>query len=403
MSFRAFLITINISHLPFDQESILRLLYLVSHPIQYQAPLLRKIAEQSDVELFVLFEHLETATAYHDPGFGQTVAWDVPLTEGYDHAGVKDRDHLKSEIEKSDVLWVHGWDTPLKRNAMKVAHLSGVKTLMRGENTEAAMPDGWGPKGMLKRWYLSRIFALCDGFLCIGSDNRDYYHNRGVGEDRLFSMSYTVDNDFFQTRVNEAALVQDTLCHELGISTSSPVILYAGKIQARKHPLTLLDAFKSLNQKEVGHPVLIYIGDGEQHAELEAAAKDMDEQVKILGFKNQTELPAYYELADIFVLAAEKEPWGLAVNEAMIGGCVPVVTSECGCARDLVDTSTGRIIAPDHSRDLANVLRDLLSDRGRLTEMGVAAKQRLDGWGLNESIAGLLDALKRISENRQTD
>ncbi len=33
-----------------------RLLYLVSHPIQYQAPLLRLVARQPDIDLHVVFE-----------------------------------------------------------------------------------------------------------------------------------------------------------------------------------------------------------------------------------------------------------------------------------------------------------------------------------------------------------
>ena len=64
-------------------ESKYRLCYLVSHPIQYQAPLLRRIAEMPDIELTVVFETLFTASAYHDDGFGCVVEWDSPLTNGY--------------------------------------------------------------------------------------------------------------------------------------------------------------------------------------------------------------------------------------------------------------------------------------------------------------------------------
>ena len=41
----------------------LRLLYLVSHPIQYQAPLLRLIARDDDIQLSVLFEHMGSTRA----------------------------------------------------------------------------------------------------------------------------------------------------------------------------------------------------------------------------------------------------------------------------------------------------------------------------------------------------
>ncbi len=378
---------------PFNQDITLRLLYLVSHPIQYQAPLLRKIAAESDIDLHVLFEHLDTAERYHDSGFHQDITWDVPLTEGYAHAAVQGVVHLGKEIARADVLWVHGWDTGLKRKALKLAKKAGVPVLMRGENTDAAMPDGWGLRGLLKRFYLARIFANCSGFLCIGSDNRQYYERRGIGSERLFSMPYTVDNDFFSTHVEQAKPGRGLLRKDLGIPENSPVVLYAGKLQARKHPLTLLQAFERLDPEKTDIPFLLYVGDGEQRATLERDAAGLGERVRVLGFKNQTELPAYYDLADVFVLASEKEPWGLGVNEAMVGGCVPIVSDECGCAQDLADDACGRIVKPGNAQALSDALGDLLSDRPRLKAMGEAAKTRISTWGLDESVAGLLQAL----------
>src|SRR5258708_31066044 len=62
-----------------------RLAYLVSHPIQCQAPLLRRIAQEPDIELTVLFGSDFSVRGYKDEGFGVGVKWDVPLLEGYDY------------------------------------------------------------------------------------------------------------------------------------------------------------------------------------------------------------------------------------------------------------------------------------------------------------------------------
>jgi glycosyltransferase involved in cell wall biosynthesis len=375
----------------------LRLLYLVSHPIQYQAPLLRLIAKQPSIELIVMFEHVDTISSYHDAGFGQTISWDVPLTDGYDNQVIKNVEHLHAEISKADALWVHGWDSGLKRGALKYAKKIGLHVLMRGENTDAAMPDGWGLKGMVKRLYLSYIFANCSGFLCVGSDNRRYYQNRGVEAARLFSMPYTVDNNFFRTRIEKASNLREEFRESLNISKNAPVILYAGKLLARKHPITLLYAFKKLNFNAENAPYLLFVGDGEERVELDQLAKDAGERVRVLDFKNQTELPAFYDLADIFVLASEKEPWGLSINEAMVGGCVPIVTEECGSAKDLIDNSTGRIVAPGDVGDLSQALDDLLANPENLAEMGANAKTRIKSWGLEESVGGLRAAIDQLS------
>src|SRR4051794_26179897 len=55
-----------------------RLAYLVSHPIQYQAPMLRRIAQEPDIDLTVFFGSDFSVRDYKDEGFGVGVKWDVP-------------------------------------------------------------------------------------------------------------------------------------------------------------------------------------------------------------------------------------------------------------------------------------------------------------------------------------
>ena len=47
-----------------------RIAYLVSHPIQYQVPLLRRIAQEPDIDLTVLFGSDFSVRGYEDKGFG---------------------------------------------------------------------------------------------------------------------------------------------------------------------------------------------------------------------------------------------------------------------------------------------------------------------------------------------
>ena len=66
-------------------EPKIRLAYLVTHPIQYQAPLLRRIAAEPGIDLTVFFCSDFSLKSYLDPDFGKTIAWDIPLTGGYRH------------------------------------------------------------------------------------------------------------------------------------------------------------------------------------------------------------------------------------------------------------------------------------------------------------------------------
>jgi len=372
-----------------------RLLYLVSHPIQYQAPLLRRIAAEAEIELLVLFENMETAGAYFDEGFGAEITWDVPVTEGYQFQQVGPLGEIEDRISEADVMWIHGWDSRLKLRALEAARRRGVPVLMRGENTLAAMPDGGGLRGMFKRTYLRWIFYRCAAFLCIGTDNRNYYRAHGIDDARLFSMPYAVDNQFFTQQAERATETREDFRRQLDLSPSRPVIVFAGKFQQRKNAAVLAAAFQSLDRGITRDPYLLFVGDGEQREILLAEART-DSSVRVVGFRNQRELPAFYDLADVFVLPSSKEPWGLAVNEAMASGCAIIATNECGCAADLIDESCGRVVPADDPQSLASALTEILGDENTARGMGAKARERVSRFGFDEDLAGLSEAMKAV-------
>ena len=67
------------------RTTAMRLAYLVTHPIQYQAPLLRRIAREPDIHLKVFFASDVSIRSFFDPAFKQSIQWDVPLLEGYEY------------------------------------------------------------------------------------------------------------------------------------------------------------------------------------------------------------------------------------------------------------------------------------------------------------------------------
>jgi len=326
---------------------------------------------------------------YFDEGFQREVRWDVPLTDGYEFTALGDTS-LEYEISNCDTLWVHGWQTAALRRAVRIAAGSGIPVLMRGENCDLAMPDGAGIRGWLKRRYLQRIFANCSAFLAIGSLNRAYYIARGVHDARIFHVPYAIDNTAFNEAADRAQAARPSLKEQLGIAAETPVILYAGKLSRRKHPELLADAARTLTDM-TPKPALVYAGDGEMMTEMKKHAPD----ALFAGFVNQSELPAFYAMADVFVLPSEKEPWGLAVNEAMACGTAVIVSDQVGAAPDLVDDTCGAIFDSGNVAALAKALRTCLPTSG---EMGARARRKIAGWNFAADVEGLKRALRYVSE-----
>lgn len=371
-----------------------RLAYVVSHPVQYQAPLLRLIARQADIDLHVYFLSNLSGGGYYDAGFGSWVEWDVPLTEGYPHTFLAEGKRaswgipLYRELAGShyDAVWIHGYARPGTRNALVAAKKSGARVLLRGESHLGLRKDH-----VVRRALLRRFFSLANGFLAIGSLNAAFYRHHGIRDEDIYLVPYAVDNQFFAQAAAEAAATRESLRAELEIESRSPVILFASKMSQIKGPDLLLDAFLELDLKPA--PYLIFVGEGDKRAALESSAQG-HARVRFLGFRNQTEIPRYYDLCDVFVLPSRWDPWGLVINEAMNAGKPIVTTSSVGAAPDLVhDGVNGSVVEAGDSRALRAALERLCSDPSLARDQGRESLRIISSWGFDADLVGLRRAL----------
>ena len=384
--------------------SKIRLAWLSTHPIQYQASLLRAIAQSPGIDLTVLFFSDFSTRNYLDREFGREIKWDIPLLEGYQYEFLAGTGHVENRVnftrprikglaerltkKNFDAVMIQGWNHYGYVAAAWYAKRSGLKVLLRCEATDH-VASSTGLKRLVREEVVKFILSRTDCCLSIGSRNRDFYRCRGVSENRIGFMPYCVDNEYFRRRAENADTT--ALAKSMGLEPDIPVILYASKLNARKHADQLLAAYSQLDGRR---PYLLFVGDGELLPTLKnMAEKDNLDNVRFLGFLNQSELPAFYALADIFVLPSINETWGLVVNEAMNAGCAIVVTTEVGSGADLVESGeNGYVVPADDVPALTKALTSCLQN-SHYKKMGQQSQRIISRWGIESNVAGLRTAL----------
>lgn len=399
--------------------SPVRVAYLVSHPIQYQAPLLRRIAREKDLELTVFFGSDFSARGYEDKGFGTKVHWDVPLLEGYksrllpalrDDGTVSattplSRGFLRAFRESDgeaafDALWVHGYASVNALHGIFVAYSLGIPVLLRAESWSGDRHRN--PLTMVaKRGFFKLLRPMISAVLPIGTHNAAYWRE-ALGHDvPQFSMPYAVDNAFFHRHASAAEADVAGMRTRWQLDPNRPVILFAGKLQKRKHADHALEALHQLKRTHVACPYLLIAGEGEERQRLEQLATrwELEADTRFLGFQNQTALPALFALADVFVLPSRHEPWGLIVNEAMAAGCAVIVSSDVGAGPDLVEDGVNGYIYPvGDIGALASTLSKVLQSPTHARQMGEASQRRIATWDFEADVAGLRRALAHTTK-----
>jgi glycosyltransferase involved in cell wall biosynthesis len=248
----------------------------------------------------------------------------------------------------------------------------------RGDST--LLDERPGLRRYLRRAWLSWVYRHVDVALYAGTHNQAYFLAHGLRKEQLAWMPHAVDNDRFADAGGRYQIAAREWRDRLGIPACAPTVLFAGKLENKKAPDVLLDAFLSLNVE--GH--LLFVGSGPLEGSLRLKAGE-NRRVHFLGFQNQSCMPVVYRLGDVFVLPSRGpgETWALAVNEAMACGRAVVVSEQVGCAPDLVrENETGHIVPRDSVAALGTVLRRLMTEPARCALMGTKAAKWIDAWSI---------------------
>jgi glycosyltransferase involved in cell wall biosynthesis len=299
-----------------------------------------------------------------------------------------------------DVLWVHGYASVNALHGILAAKALGIPVLLRAESWLGDRTRS-GLKLTLKRRFFAGLKTLVDAVLPIGTLNSEYWRNYFGDDIPQFLMPYAVDNRYFAQRAREAESGRAALQAELNLDPARPVILFAGKMQPRKHCDHLIEAYARLSPAPGVDPVpyLVIVGDGDQRAALEQqAAATGFSSIRFCGFRNQSELPRFFDLSSVFVLPSRHEPWGLIVNEVMNCARPCIVTDDVGCAPDLIEDGINGCIYPAGDIGaLTDALRRVLASPEIAEAMGRRAHERIERWGFEQDIAGLRHALQQVS------
>jgi glycosyltransferase involved in cell wall biosynthesis len=383
-----------------------KLLFLLSHPIQYFSPLFRLIAEERSVSLMVWYGDRGSLRGMTDEEFGKKIDWGIDLIGGYESRffvnmslrprlgghflGVINPSMILSLIRhKPDAIVIHGWAYATYVIVWITAVLLRVPIWLRTESPwcQERLKTGWIQK--IKRYVLRNIaFPTVSNFLAVGSQNAEWYRQLGVTDGRIHFVPYSVPFS--------GLTVPPENFHDIrkifGIPDEEIVFLFVGKLIYKKRPADLLEAFGLCSS---GH--LVFVGDGRLRPTLEKRVELMkNKRVHFAGFADQKELPNYYRSADVLVLPSGMgETWGLVVNEALNFGLPVIVSSLCGSASDLVDEGkNGFTFDVGDVRALHQKMEWIISNRARLPEFSARSRQIVKRFDIRETSSEFIKTVR---------
>lgn len=379
---------------------MIKITYFLSHPIQYQIPLIEKVSYLDILDLNVVYLSNHTVKPYFDEGLNRIIKFDNINLSQHAHQFIFENRKINKLLfiikfillvkkNKERIFWFHGFSDFYNLVGIFICILFKNKIILRGESNNLK-------KKSFKQFFLTKIFfKLIDPFilnyLSIGKLNKIFYQNL-IDPKKIKELPYVVGN-LHNYNLN---LQKKYMKKTLKIDDKCKIIMFNAKLIERKNPEILIKAFLKIKYQYHGLLKLIIIGDGILKNKLKKKYYYFKD-ILFLGFINQSKLCNFYQIADIFILPSKYDSWGLVVNEAMQFE-VPVITSQyVGSSYDLI-TGQRYLQTFNSQHDLEKKIIFLLKNKKKLSDIKIKTKFKIKNYDLNCAKNKLNDYLSSLSE-----
>ena len=305
-------------------------------------------------------------------------------------------------LEGVDIVHCHTWYAHLAGCLAK--QLTGASLVLTTHSLEPHRPwkvEQLGSAYRASSWIERTAYENADGVIAVSGAMREDVHSLyGVPYERVRIIHNGIDLSEYKPTLNRAVLAK------YRIDPQKPFILFVGRITRQKGIIHLVDAVKYI---QPGVQVVLCAG----APDTKEIGREMEERVEqarrdaavpiiwIAQVLPREEIIPLYTHASVFVCPSVYEPFGIINLEAM--ACeTPVVASAVGGIKEVVipgetgllvpfETVSGTNVEPREPaqfvRDLAAGVNKLLDDPGRLREMGLQSRDRVERYFSWSSIA----------------
>ncbi len=237
----------------------------------------------------------------------------------------------------------------------------------------------YGPEKGFRRWLPREVISAlrhwasrtrANAIIAVSEHARnDLIHGLGLSSSKVSVIAEAADPSFLKPVTD-----QDRLRVRQAFALNMPYVFYVGGWEQRKNIPFLLRSFA---QAELSGIELVLAGGREdQRAELTRLAHELGiaDRLRLLGWVDETDLPALYSGALGFCYPSKYEGFGLQLCEAMALGC-PVLAARATCLPEVLG-SGGETFTLEDPNELVGLLQRLARDPDYRNNLAERAKTR---------------------------
>jgi len=291
--------------------------------------------------------------------------------------------------ERVDLLHALAFVTPLLSPCPAVVTIYDLSFLLYPESFKRSKNFYLGLFTRLSARRARRIIAISE------STKQDVIRLLGVSPEKVEVVYCGIDETFRPLAGDQVAAFRSKR------SLPERFILFVGTIEPRKNVTRLIEAFANLHTRRLTDLKLVIGGaKGWFYEDVFTRVEELglEGEVMFPGYIPVSELPLWYNAAELFVYPSLYEGFGLPPLEAMACG-TPVVTANTSSLPEVVGEA-GLTVDPLDAEGLAETIRRALDDGALRREMKERGLQRAKGFSWTKAAQETVQVYRRAMECR---
>jgi len=280
--------------------------------------------------------------------------------------------HSSTEITRNGLRYVLGDFLNVARAAARfepdVVHVNGLGFPMRAWLMRRPLPASTalvvqdhasgdpGADTTAKNAVRRSLMRSIDAFLFSAREQAEPWRRA-----RLIQPTQSV-HDVMEASTTIAPLPSEDARSQSGI-TGAPAVLWVGRLNANKDPLTVLDAFERAAHALPSVTLTMVYHEDDLLAAVKqrvTASTPLHDRVRLVGAVPHDRMAAFFSAADIFIVGSHHEGSGYALMEAIACGAIPIVT-DIPAFRAITGAAVGALWTPGDASACARALIDVAS------------------------------------------
>jgi 1,2-diacylglycerol-3-alpha-glucose alpha-1,2-galactosyltransferase len=289
---------------------------------------------------------------------------------------------------KADITHIHSI-LPFALYKLFTSHKVVVSCHVIPETTVGTFKLGKYGLNMLK-WYLKIFYNKADVLIIQNINVKKILEKLGVHK-KIVVIPNPVNSNIFKHDKNMRFMQRK----KMGFSKEDFVILSVGNCVARKGFQEFIILAKELPQYKfvwVGGKVVF----GSDSKVKKTLFDSIPENMLITGFINYSEMPLYYNMADVFLFPSHNETQGMVIIEAAACG-LPLVLRDLPEYKELYHNM---YISCTNTREFKNAVSELYSKKQFYSDMSEKSKKVLKLYSLDFIGDLLLEQYHNLYEKR---